>query len=266
MDLSTIIGVAVAVGAILGGQLLEGGHLSTIVQPTAALIVVGGTLGAIAVQFPAAVLGRTLRELRQVVRPERPDLDGAVATLVALATRARREGLVSIEAEAERVSEPFLRRALGLAVDGAEARTLRATLELEIDRVEEEREQSARVLEAAGGYSPTVGILGAVLGLIHVMENLSDPSKLGAGIAVAFVATIYGVALANLVYLPVAGKLKIRAREQVLAMEVVLEGVATMVEGESPRALEDKLSIYVAERRAGAPRPTVARPMMRSAA
>jgi chemotaxis protein MotA len=254
MDLATIIGIVVAFGAVLGGQIIEGGHIGSIMQPTAAIIVLGGTLGAVAVQFPGAVLAQTLGALRQVFRPTTHDLAGSVKTIVDLASKARREGLVAIEKEASALADAFTRRAFELAIDGTESKVLRAALEIEIAHAEEKGEGPGKVLEACGGYAPTVGILGAVLGLIHVMENLSDPGKLGAGIAVAFVATVYGVATANLLFLPMAGKLKQRNREGIVAMELVMEGVCAVADGENPRLVERKLSVYVHERKSGATR------------
>jgi len=251
VDIATLIGIFLAFGAILGGQVIEGGHLGSILQPTAAIIVLGGTLGAVAVQFPAAVLRRTILDLKSAFLPARHDLGAIVKTIVSLANKARRDGLVAIENDAGAIKDSFTRRAFELAIDGTEGKQLRAALELEIGHLEEEGEGPAKVLEAAGGYSPTVGILGAVLGLIHVMENLSDPSKLGAGIAVAFVATVYGVGTANLLFLPMAGKLKLRHREHMVMHEVILEGVCAIAEGENPRLIERKLGIYVHERKAG---------------
>jgi len=244
MDGATIIGIFIAFGAILAGQVLEGGHISSILQPTAALIVFGGTLGAISIQFPSKVLRQTLRALRQVWKPTIHDTNGVVETIVRLATKARREGLVAIENEADLIKDPFLKRALEMAIDGTEAKALRAALEIEITHFEEDGEAPIKVLEAGGGYSPTVGIIGAVLGLIHVMENLSDPSKLGGGIAVAFVATVYGVSVANLLFLPMAGKLKARHRERTVVMELILEGVCAISEGENPHMIERKLAVY----------------------
>lgn len=251
MDLATILGLVIAFGSILLGQALEGGHIGSIAQPTAAIIVVGGTIGAVAVQFPAATLKQTLREIGRIFRPDASTNEDIVATLVLLANKARREGLVALEKDAAAVTDDFLRRSLELAVDGTEAKGLRAAMELEIGHFEEEGEAPAKVLEAGGGYAPTVGILGAVLGLIHVMENLSDPSKLGSGIAVAFVATIYGVGMANLLFLPMAGKLKMRHREQTVRMELILEGVCSIAEGENPRLIERKLSVYAHARDQG---------------
>jgi len=252
MDIATIIGVIVAIGAILGGHVIEGGHLGSILQPTAAIIVIGGTIGACCVQFPAATLIQTLASLREAFKPKVHDLGAVVKIIVGLANKARRDGLVAIEDEASAITDSFTRRALELAIDGTEGKQLRAALEIEIQQLEHVGEGPAKVLEAAGGYSPTVGILGAVLGLIHVMENLSDPGKLGAGIAVAFVATVYGVGLANLLFLPIGNKLKIRHLEEMVKYELILEGVSAIAEGENPRLIERKLSVYVHERKKGA--------------
>ncbi|MCK6550121.1 flagellar motor protein [Myxococcota bacterium] len=247
MDLATIAGIIVALVAVLGGQALEGGSVGSILQPTAALIVFGGTLGAVAVQFPFAVLRQAAIDLRQVFRPDTPDLRGVVDAIVRLATKARREGLVAIEEEVEELADPYLRRGLQLAVDGTDAKVIRAAMELELGHWEEEQEAPAKVLEAAGGYSPTIGILGAVLGLIHVMENLSDPGKLGSGIAVAFVATVYGVGFANLFFLPMAQKMKLRVRQKVVMRELMIEGVVSLAEGENPRLIERRLSVFVTD-------------------
>jgi len=214
--------------------------------------VIGGTIGAVAVQFPASVLKAAMGAAKRVFKPPVIDVQGAVKTIVGLANKARRDGLVSIEKEASAITDPFLKKAFELAIDGTEVKALRSALEMELTHHEEAGEGPIKVFEAAGGYSPTVGILGAVLGLIHVMENLSDPSKLGSGIAVAFVATVYGVGLANLFMLPMSGKLKARHREEIVLMEVVMEGVCAVAEGENPRLIERKLSVYLHERKEGA--------------
>jgi chemotaxis protein MotA len=254
MDLASIIGLVVAFAAILGGQVLEGGHIASILQPTAAVIVLGGTLGAVAVQFSSKALKQALRDVKLIFRPVPVDHGAAVEQIVALASKARREGLISIEKDASALEDPFMRRAFEMAIDGTESKALRNALEMEITHAETEGEVSAKVFEAAGGYAPTVGIIGAVLGLIHVMENLADPSKLGSGIAVAFVATVYGVVTANLVLLPMAGKLKLRHQESIVSMEVVLEGVCAITDGEHPQLIERKLSIYNSARHEGSSR------------
>lgn len=247
MDIASIAGIALAFGAILGGFMLEGGHMKSIMQGTAAIIVVGGTIGAALVQFPLAHVLAAAKGIAVIFKPHHFDLAALSKQLVGFAEKARREGVVALEAEAEKITDPFLRKALSLAVDGSESRVVRDTMELELGHAEEEGEAGAKVFEAAGGYAPTVGILGAVLGLIHVMENLADPSKLGAGIAVAFVATVYGVALANLFLLPMAGKLKVRHREEMVYYELVILGVAAIVDGENPRLIQQKLAGFVGE-------------------
>jgi chemotaxis protein MotA len=252
MDFTTIAGILLSVGAILGGQALEGGHIGSILQLTAAIIVIGGTVGAVCVQFHGAALKQAMRDIKLAFKPHIYDAAATVASIVALANKARREGLIAIEKDAASMKDPFLKRGLELAVDGTEAKAVRGAMEMEITHAEEEGEHSVKVLEAAGGYAPTVGIIGAVLGLIHVMENLSDPSKLGGGIAVAFVATVYGVAMANLFLLPLAGKLKLRHREHIVSMELACEGVCSIAEGENPRLIERKLAVYAHERKAGA--------------
>jgi chemotaxis protein MotA len=244
VDFASIIGIVFAVGAILGGFSLEGGHVASILQPTAAIIVFGGTCGAAMLQFPGSQLKKAVLGVRDVFLAPKSDLGELIATLVKFAEKARREGIVALEADAEQVSDPFLAKALGLAVDGSESRVVRESMEVELTAAEERGEGASKVFEAAGGYSPTVGILGAVLGLIHVMENLADPAKLGAGIAVAFVATVYGVGLANLVLLPISGKLRARHREVIVRYELMVAGIAAIVDGENPRLIEQKLSGY----------------------
>lgn len=241
MDLTTIIGIFMGIAAILGGQALEGGSIMSIVQPTAAIIVLGGTIGAVVVSFPPHALKLTLRNFKQAIAPQKLDMGEVVRTLAQMATKARREGLVSLEKDSEALSDPFLRKGLRLAVDGMSAAGIRLALELELAAHEEEAELPGKVFEAAGGYAPTIGILGAVLGLIHVMENLSDPSKLGSGIAVAFVATVYGVGSANLLFLPLGNKLKARAKDRRTMMEMIVEGVAALADGDNPRNIEEKL-------------------------
>lgn len=248
MDLATIIGLVLAFFAILYGQHLEGGHIGSLLQGTAALIVIGGTFGACLVQFPLSVFTASLKSVLAVFFAPKVKNKDVIAEIIKFANKARRQGIISLESETETASDPFLKKALNMAVDGIEPKTLRETMEMEITNMEEEGEQPIKFWEAAGGYSPTIGIIGAVLGLIHVMENLSDPDKLGGGIAVAFVATVYGVTLANVVYLPIAGKLKIRHKAAMVAKEIILVGVISILEGENPRLIEDKLKSFLSEK------------------
>jgi chemotaxis protein MotA len=241
MDKSTFVGLLIALGGILAGLLLEGGRVSQIIQPTAGMIVLGGTIGAVMVQFPIEVMGQAVRRLRTVFLESTVDPFQIIRELVNLAQKARKSGIVSLDPDLEKVADLFMRRALTLAVDGTNPDDLRAMLEAELDSTAERDEQIPRVFEAAGGFAPTVGIIGAVLGLIQVMQHLQNIDEVGRGIAVAFVATIYGVGLANLFFLPSAGKLKIRIREEQLVRELILEGVVSILEGMNPRMLETKL-------------------------
>jgi chemotaxis protein MotA len=248
MDLATVIGLVIAVVAILGGQTLEGGSVQSIMQGTAALIVIGGTLGACMVQFPLDVVLGSLKAVFKVFQEPKVNNRNIIQEIIRLANKARKEGVISLEADAQQIDDQFLKRALTMAMDGVEPKVLRDTMELEMTNLEEEAEHPIKFWQSAGGYSPTMGILGAVLGLIHVMENLSDPSKLGEGIAVAFVATVYGVGLANLVFLPISGKLKLKAKTELVSKEIMLVGVIGILEGENPRLIEDKLKSYLNRR------------------
>ncbi len=248
MDLGTVIGLVLAIGAVLGGQAMEGGSIGSILQPTAAIIVFGGTFGACLVSFPLKIAIASMKAVMKVFLESKLDNRAVISEIVRYANKARKEGIISQEAEIQNSSDPFLRKALTMAVDGVEPKILRETMEMEIGNLEEEGEHPIKFWEAAGGYSPTIGILGAVLGLIHVMENLTDPSKLGGGIAVAFVATVYGVGVANLVYLPFSGKLKLKLKAEMLVKEIIFIGVISILEGENPRLIEDKLKSFLHEK------------------
>lgn len=241
VDAAILVGAVIGLGLVLGGHGLEGGSMRSLLQGAAAVIVFGGTLGAVVVSFPVRDLKQAVRSLRHLIVDDAPPPDGVVAQINRFAVRARKEGLLSLEDEAERMADPFLKRALALAIDGTNSTTLRAMLEDEIASREEVEEVPARVFEAAGGYAPTVGILGAVLGLIHVMENLADPSNLGSGIAVAFVATVYGVGSANLIFLPIGSRFRARAQRNARHREAALEGVMAIQEGLNPRLIDQKL-------------------------
>lgn len=246
MDVISLLGLAVGLASILLGQALEGGHIGSLFQPTALLIVMGGTAGAVMLQCTPAQFMLGLRRLPRVFLPPRHDLHQQLADLVSWSQIARKNGILSME-EFARAQEdnPFLQKGLQLLADGVDPVTLRHALELDINSLEQRERFAARVWESAGGYAPTLGILGAVLGLIHVMENLAEPSKLGGGIAVAFVATVYGVGLANLVFLPVAHKLKTLLTEQINLMEMQVEGLVAIGSGENPRILENRLQGFL---------------------
>ena len=244
MDILTVLGLVVGVGAILGGNILEGGHIGSLGQLAALIIVGGGTVGAAMVQTPLKSFLAALRMGLWVVRPPAADPGGTIARIVAWSQTARRDGLLGLEAAIEQEPDPLARKGLQLLVDGAEPDRLRAVLDVEVEGQEERELAAAKVYEAMGGYSPTIGIIGAVLGLIHVMENLSDPSKLGGGIATAFVATIYGVGLANLLFLPMAGKLKGVVAHRARMQTLLVEGLASIAAGDNPRNIELKLEGY----------------------
>jgi len=246
MDLTTLIGLALAALGILGGQLLEGGQIASLVQHTAFLIVVCGTLGAVMVQSPLPVFLRAVRMARIAFVPPHFDGEATIDEIVEWANAVRKDGILVLDARIEGCTDPYARSGLQMLVDGFDGASIREALEVELSTQERLEREGARVWEAAGGYAPTVGILGAVLGLIHVMENLADPSKLGAGIAVAFVATVYGVALANLVFLPIAGKLKSAIGTHTLHAEIVQDGLVGIANGENPRLIASRLRGYLA--------------------
>lgn len=246
MDLLSLIGLTVAIAAILGGQVLEGGHVSSLLQLAAAVIVFGGTLGAVMLQTPFTVFVQGLRMAVWVVVPPRIDYARLVEQMTEWGQLARKEGLLTLERYLEGLEDPFVRKGLQLLVDGTEPEKLKETLEVDLAAFEERLRAAARIWEAAAGYAPTIGILGAVLGLIHVMENLSDPSKLGSGIAVAFVATVYGVGAANLFFLPVTRKLQAHIARHVTAREMLLEGFLGIAVGENPRLTAGRMEGYLA--------------------
>ncbi len=255
LDITAILAVPVSVGLILLGQALEGGSVGSLLQLAAALIVCGGTCGAVLLSFSTTQVVQAVLALRHVLfDPLEPTAD-VIKRITAYANRARRTGVMTLEEDVDREPDAFLRRGLSMAVDGTSQSQIRAALEFDIDSISEHDAVPPRVFEAAGGYAPTIGIIGAVLGLIHVMENLHDPSKLGPGIATAFVATVYGVGIANLVLLPIAGKMRERARAAARRREMLLDGILAIQEGLNPRLLEQRLAAFVNDN----PRPQKAR-------
>lgn len=247
MDIASIGGIIVALLGILSGMMMEGGKISQITQPTAALIVTGGTMGAVMLQFPINIFLAALKQIAHVFLPGKSNGDEVLKQIVTFANKARKSGIVSLDQDLPSVEDPFLKQALMLAIDGTEPNEVRKIMQMELDNKSEMEEKIPQVFEAAGGYSPTVGIIGAVLGLIQVMQHLDNITEVGRGIAVAFVATIYGVAFANLIFLPAAGKLKIRAHQEHLIKEMMLEGVISILEGMNPRMIETKLRTYLSE-------------------
>ncbi|HLW04120.1 MAG TPA: flagellar motor protein [Azoarcus sp.] len=245
MDRISLLGLTLGLLAIIAGQMLEGGHIASLVQPTAFLIVCGGTLGAVMLQSPRRVFLDGMRMGRWVFVPPADRREELIASAVRWSATARREGLLALERQIALESDPFLQRGLQLLVDGVEPARLRELLSVEIDVSEAQMKLGARIWEAAGGYAPTIGILGAVLGLIQVMENLSDPSRLGAGIAVAFVATVYGVGFANLVFLPVAKKLLAHVARISSEREMLADALVAIAGGENPRLVESRMRGYM---------------------
>ncbi len=247
-DLATFGGLLLAVAGILGGLLIEGGKIQDVAQMTAGMIVLGGTIGAVMVTTPLHVLLSAVKQLKVVFFDQSSPPDAIIEEIIGYATKARKNGIVSLEQDADAVTDKFLRKALNLAVDGTDLQVLRRMMELEISLQEHHGEAEAKVYEAAGGYAPTIGIIGAVLGLIQVMKHLEDIKEVGHGIAVAFVATVYGVASANLFFLPAANKIKARMQNALQTKELMLEGVIGIVEGLNPKLIRSKLDAYVHER------------------
>jgi chemotaxis protein MotA len=245
MDVLTLIGIILAFVAIIGGNFLEGGHLGALLNGPAALIVLGGTLAACLLQTPMSAFKRAIQIFIWILFPPRIDLAGGIDRVVSWSLTARKEGLLGLESVADGEPDAYSRKGLQLLVDGAEPEAIRSILEVDFMTQESRDIQAAKVFESMGGYAPTVGIIGAVMGLIHVMGNLADPNQLGSGIAVAFVATIYGVASANLILLPVANKLKAVAIRQSRYREMLLEGLLSIAEGENPRSIELKLQGFM---------------------
>lgn len=245
MDIATILGIVLAIGSIVGGQALEGGHLSSIMQLTAFIIVMGGTIGACCVQNTLPVVIKAFRSLGLVFGGTQSDAKGTIKLILDLATVSRKQGLLALEAKLKDIKDPFFKKGVQLIVDGTDPKAVHEILEIEVEHHEETEVKAAKVWEAAGGYAPTVGILGAVLGLIHVMENLADPSKLGGGIAVAFVATVYGVGAANLFFLPFANKIKMKLKEESGARYIIIMGLVGLAQGENPRLLQEKLESFL---------------------
>jgi chemotaxis protein MotA len=261
LDVLSLLGAPIGLGLILAGQAIEGGSVRTLLQLPAALVVLGGTFGAVLLSFGTADVRAAFRSLRTAYVDALEPAQMVIARVLAYSTRARRTGVLSLEPDLDSEPDAFLRRALSLAVDGATPTEIRNNLEVEMDARAEEEEVPSRVFEAAGGYAPTIGILGAVIGLIHVMEHLADPSRLGSGIAVAFVATIYGVGSANLLFLPIASRLRQRAEAAARRREMLIDAAIAIQEGVNPRVIEQRLSGFMLPRAKQAP--AVARPTLK---
>lgn len=246
MDITTILGPVVGIGLIILGMLLEGGHVQSIMQLTALIIVGGGTLGAVLASFPMDHHIQTLKSLKVCLSPPKMDHGKVIAELTELCTFARKNGIMALESKAKAHPDPFTRKGLTLVVDGIDPAMLVSIMETELETFEEHTKIPIPVMEGVGAYAPTIGIIGAVLGLIHVMSNLDDPSKLGGGIATAFVATIYGLTIANIIALPLASKYKQRVAQMVHEKNMILQGIVALQNGENPHFLAQRLNAFVA--------------------
>lgn len=245
MDRLTITGIIIAVAAIFGGQMLEGGSIEALIDGAAFVIVVGGSAGAAMIQSHGKTFNKAMRILGWAFKPPKQPVEEAITRVAAWSNLARREGLLGLEKNIDQELEPFVLKGLNMLVDGNDSDSIRKAMYVELDVVDAELLKAAKVFESMGGYSPTLGIVGAVLGLIHVMGNLSNPELLGAGIATAFVATIYGVGFANLFFIPIYHKLRAVIASQSQYREMMIEGIACIAEGENPRVIEGKLSGYL---------------------
>lgn len=245
MDRLSILGLLLAFSGIIGGSLLEGGSVVVLLQGASLLIVLGGTLGAVMLQSPAKVFAKGFRMARWAFATPQLSQQRLIYQLSAWNNIVRRDGVLKLEDQIDELNDPFIRKGLQLLVDNMPAEKIRNVLEVDLRTYEQYHFQSARIWESAAGYAPTIGIMGAVLGLVHVMQSLSEPSKLGAGIAIAFISTLYGVGLANLVFLPIAGKLKNIILQQINMKEMYIDGVMMIANGENSRYLENKLQGYL---------------------
>ena len=245
MDKLSFLGLLVAFSGIIGGSLLEGGSVTILLQGASLLIVVGGTTGAVMLQNPYKIFALGIKMARWTFSPPRTLQQKMIYQLSAWSNIARRDGVLRLEDQIDEISDPFIRKGLQMLVDGNTADQIRSVLDIDLQTYEQTNFQAARVWESAAGYAPTIGIMGAVLGLVHVMQSLTEPAKLGAGIAVAFISTLYGVGLANLVFLPIAGKLKMIILRQVSAREMFIDGLMMIANGENTRYLENKLQGYI---------------------
>ena len=251
MDIFAVIGTFLGIGFILTGQAMEGGNIGQLLQITAAFIVLGGTSGAVVLSFPPKTIASAVKILKDVFFPPKTDFNALITEIGGFATKARKEGIIALEKEANAASDPLLTLGLGSVADGTDPTLVREMMENQIGQLEQHVNNAAKVYESFGGYSPTLGIIGAVMGLIQVMQNLSDPSKLGAGIAVAFVATIYGLFAANLVMIPLGTRIKFIYQNVFLYKNMIMEGVLSIQAGESPVLIERKLRSFILEDEGG---------------
>lgn len=246
MDLTTILGLVIGIGALLLSVILEGGHIASLFSVPAFVMIAGGTIGATAIGFTVEELKTVPTLMRIAFKDEKHDVSSLIATLVSFAEKARREGLLALEEDLNGIEDKFLKKGMQLVIDGTDAELVRSIMETELAFIQERHHKGASIFDAAGGYAPTMGIIGTVMGLVHVLGNLSDTESLGPAIATAFLATLYGIFSANILFLPIAGKLKNRSAHQVLVYEVTLEGILSVQAGDNPRIVEEKLEAFLA--------------------
>jgi chemotaxis protein MotA len=245
MDLATVIGLVLAWGAFFGSVLLEGGDLKAFANPSAIILVFGGTLGATMIGFPLSEITSIPNIIKHAFTSHEEDSAVIISKLVLFAERARREGLLALEEEARDITDPFLKKGVQLAVDGTDPELVRVIMQTEIAYLEERHNSGANVFLTMGGFSPTLGVIGTVAGLVHMLANLSDPSSMGPSIASAFIATLYGVSSANLIFLPLGNKLKHRGQGELLLKEIMMEGILAIQAGDNPRVVEEKLKAFL---------------------
>jgi len=245
MDIATLIGLLIGLGGLVGGFLWEGGHVTMLLVKTAAVIVFGGTFGAVILSFTMDEIKTVPYFLKVVFTDRKIDYITVLDSLVETADKARREGLLSLESQLGEIDNPFLARGLQLVIDGTDPELTRNMLEMEIEAYETKEKVGHDIFMSAGGFAPTMGIIGTVMGLVHVLSNITDPDKLGGAIAVAFLATLYGVASANVLWIPFGTKIKIKSAKEVLLMELVLEGILSIQAGENPRVIREKLMTFL---------------------
>jgi len=255
LDIATLVGLLLGFGALIGGFLMEGGSIGGLLNPSAAIIVIGGTLGAALVSFPMGVIGGLPKAVVKAFSEKREGESELVRTFVALAEKARRSGLLSLEDDAQALPDPFMRKGVLLVVDGTDMETIETVLDSDIASAKKRHEKFYAVLETMGGYAPTMGIIGTVMGLVNVLSNLDEPGELGHAIAVAFIATLYGVSTANVLYLPLASKLKSRSKEEIHLREVMREGILSIQAGNNPRIVQEKLQAFMSASARGEGKP-----------
>lgn len=249
MDIATLLGIIIGLAALVGGFLWDGGELSGLMQITAALIVFGGTAAAVMISFPVAKLRTIPQALALAFTAKTPAPDDIIEDIVNMSSISRREGVLALEKKGAEHRNPYLREGIQLVVDGTDRSMVQQIMELEIDAVAKKYEGYAKIFESAGGYAPTMGIIGTVMGLIHVLGSLTEPTALGPSIALAFTATLYGVASANLIFLPLASKIKARSEDEIDRMEMMLEGILSIQNGDHPLLVRRKLESYTSDTR-----------------